>query len=111
MFKKYSYIDILFFVLTGVFALLGIYEFIKFLIPHYSFLRATGVFVFVSLVYAGYKNNFSISRAQKSITSARNKNETIKNKLLFVKKHRDVIGYGSFIAMSMIIIFSMFLDL
>lgn len=134
--KKYSIIDILFFILLIVFGLICLYEFIRFIIPLYSFIRAIFVFVILSWVYYAYKNKLKFSDAskinfktissikKKRVLSARDENKVFNNEntekknyklylqtiFNFIMKNKDRIFYSSFVVMSIIILLSMIFD-
>jgi hypothetical protein len=121
MFKKYSIIDVTFFIFTWIFVLLGIYELIMFIIPRYSFTRASALFIVSTLLYVWYKSNFNAEKIKnifqkkspKKIELLENidsKQFDLKAKIDFIRKNRDYIAYSSFIAMCLIILISMFMD-
>jgi len=54
MLKKYKILDLLFLFICSVFAVLSIYEFLRFIIPLYSYTRALWVFILLVAMYYFY---------------------------------------------------------
>lgn len=107
MFKKYSYIDIAFFACIVLFAGLSIYEFIRFIIPHYSFMRAATCILLVSGMYYGYKRRFEITSVTRDFEKIRGSHVGIWWADDFIRKYVDIIAYASFLVMGSIMLLSM----
>jgi hypothetical protein len=125
MLKNYSKIDLTFLVFLFLFSLLGIYELIKLITPHYTFFRAVIVFFIVSWVYFWYKNWYKTPKLWntfKLIThwgeklrsfSRQYKNtwEIFVSVFEFIVKKKDYIVYISFIILTAIVLIWILFDI
>ena len=111
--KKFTLLDIIFLSFAAIFAALSIYEFVRFIIPHYSFLRAIIIFICISFWYYLFKTWGNIELLQKWWENNFRKYKNSTNKLQHIQslvKYKEMIAYWAFIVLFVAIIISMLLD-
>lgn len=104
MLKRYSILDVCFIILTLIFVGLSVYEFIHFILPYYTYLRAMIVFVICLGWYVWY-SSFQQQKLKNRIPVTQEKQSVVWIKMIkyvqiifeYSKKYRDIIIYGAFI--------------